>query len=186
MTYLSLFIFMIILQPNANAQKMSKKQMEARILALEEENKKLKADVEIMQTHIKMILAALPQPSKNNQPNKENRGTENLQVAADVSKMEFESTNHDFGSIEGDAVVTHIFKFKNTGTLPLQITKATASCGCTVPSWPQEPIAVGETGEIKVTFNAAGKKGNQHKSVTIIANTDPAETRLYIKASIKE
>jgi hypothetical protein len=66
----------------------------------------------------------------------------------------------------------------------LKIEKVKASCGCTVPEWPQEPIPVGETGIIKVTFNSAGKTGVQNKAITITANTEPVNTRVYIKATI--
>ena len=64
------------------------------------------------------------------------------------------------------------------------ISNAKGSCGCTVPKWPKEAIAPGASGEIQVTFNSRGKKGKQHKSVTLTANTDPANTRLYIKADV--
>ncbi len=93
---------------------------------------------------------------------------------------------YDFGTIDqADGKVTHVFKFKNTGKEPLVISNAKGSCGCTVPEWPKEPIAVGESGEIKVEFDPKNKKGNQSKSVTITANTEPVNTILQIKANIE-
>ena len=108
-----------------------------------------------------------------------------------LTSLAFEETEHNFGDItEGDKV-THIFTFKNTGSEPLVISKAQGSCGCTVPDWPREPIPVGESGEIKVQYDSRGKgktaaEGGrtESKRVTITANTDPANTYLYIKGKV--
>lgn len=96
----------------------------------------------------------------------------------------FAEDNHDFGKINEGDVVEHIFSFENTGDAPLIISNAKGSCGCTVPEWPKEPIAVGEKGEIKVKFNSRKKPGIQNKTVTITANTFPKQTRLRIKADV--
>ena len=68
--------------------------------------------------------------------------------------------------------------------LILVISSCTASCGCTVPQWPREPIAPGKSGEIKVVFNSAGKGGLVSKDITILANTNPVKTVLQIKVDI--
>lgn len=99
--------------------------------------------------------------------------------------IEFEAYLHDFGQIKEGEVVAHTFAFTNTGAVPLIIDRTTASCGCTVPSKPDAPIAPGETGEIQVEFNSAGKSGSINKTVRIFANTEPAVTTLTIKGEIK-
>lgn len=99
--------------------------------------------------------------------------------------FEFETEEHDFGTIQEGDVVSHTFKFKNTGEAPLIIQSAKGSCGCTVPTWPQEPIPVGGTGEIVAEFNSKGKPNIQNKTVTITANTWPKQTRLRIKAMVE-
>ncbi|MEO1653042.1 MAG: DUF1573 domain-containing protein [Bacteroidota bacterium] len=99
--------------------------------------------------------------------------------------IEFEEYLHDFGQINEGDVVEHTFAFKNIGEVPLVIDRTTASCGCTVPSKPDEPIAPGKTGEIQVEFNSAGKSGSVNKTVRIFANTVPAVTTLTIKGEIK-
>lgn len=96
----------------------------------------------------------------------------------------FEEEEHDFGTIKEGDIVEHTFTFTNTGEAPLIIESARASCGCTVPSWPKEPIAVGETGEIMVRFNSTGKPNVQNKTVTITANSYPKISRLRIKAFV--
>ena len=74
------------------------------------------------------------------------------------AEITFEKTTHNFGSFpESSPKVTCVFKFKNSGDGPLVIHQAIASCGCTVPQYPKEPIKPGESGQITVTYNGAGK-----------------------------
>lgn len=101
-----------------------------------------------------------------------------------VPEFEFEEESFDFGTINEGDIVTHVFEFTNTGEAPLIISNASASCGCTVPEWPKEPIPVGGTGNIKVQFNSRNKPGIQNKTVSITANTYPKLTRLRIKANV--
>jgi len=85
------------------------------------------------------------------------------------AKIEFEKEVHDYGNIKYGANGTCTFEFKNTGNAPLIISKATGSCGCTVPSWPKEPIAPGAKGEITVKYYTK-RPGPITKSVTITSN----------------
>jgi hypothetical protein len=98
--------------------------------------------------------------------------------------MSFAKSEHDFGTIaEGDKV-DYTFAFKNTGKSDLIISNAVGSCGCTVPEFPKDPIKPGASGKIKVSFNSAGKPGQQQKTVTITANTPSGTEKLNIKASV--
>ena len=87
--------------------------------------------------------------------------------------LTFEKQEHDFGTVHEGEVVEYSFKFKNTGTAPLLIESASASCGCTIPEVPKEPIKPGEDGYMKVSFNSTGKIGAQLKEISIKANTNP-------------
>tara|TARA_R100000935_G_scaffold1439_1_gene4590 strand:+ start:149006 stop:149485 length:480 start_codon:yes stop_codon:yes gene_type:complete len=115
---------------------------------------------------------------------------ENVAAAADrdenagkVPVMQFEKTVHDFGTIDQGTNVETIFTFTNTGDAPLVIVDAKSSCGCTVPSYPKEAVAPGESGELLVKFNGSGK--NQvSKTVTITANTKAGKETLQIKAFV--
>lgn len=98
--------------------------------------------------------------------------------------FEFAEQSHDFGTINEGDVVEHTFSFTNTGEAPLIIQSAKGSCGCTVPTWPKEPIPVGGTGEIVAKFNSKGKPNIQNKTVTITANTWPKQSTLRIKAMV--
>lgn len=106
--------------------------------------------------------------------------------SVNVAKMEFKEMSYDFGTVyEGD-IVEHVFSFKNTGRIPLIISEAKSTCGCTVPSWPKEPIQPGDESEIKIVFNTENKLGSQTKPVTITANTWPGTTMLKVKGKVLE
>ncbi|MDH5597975.1 MAG: DUF1573 domain-containing protein [Cyclobacteriaceae bacterium] len=98
--------------------------------------------------------------------------------------FQFETTEHDFGTINQGDVVEYTFKFTNTGEAPLIIQSAVGSCGCTVPSWPKEPIPVGGSSEVTAKFDSKGKAGTQNKTITITANTWPKKTTLLVKSQV--
>lgn len=102
-----------------------------------------------------------------------------------ATKISFEENQFDFGKINKGEMVTHVFKFKNSGTAPLIIVDAKASCGCTVPQWTKDPVMPGESGDIEVKYNGSGS-GKIHKTVTVYANTEPKETVLEIMADVKD
>lgn len=111
-------------------------------------------------------------------------GVENVNTDGKIPQFSFAQNEHDFGTIKEGDVINHTFQFTNTGDAPLVISNATASCGCTVPSWPKAPIAPGETGKIEVKFDSSGKPNQQTKNITITANTNPAVTTLKIKGMV--
>ncbi|MEZ4910698.1 MAG: DUF1573 domain-containing protein [Saprospiraceae bacterium] len=102
--------------------------------------------------------------------------------------IKFEEDTYDWGTIKDGDKMTHVFKFKNTGSEPLVISNAKGSCGCTVPEWPKEAIAPGGSGEIKVVYDSKGKGSPEGKMdtkrVTITSNTDPVDTYLNIKGKV--
>jgi hypothetical protein len=107
-----------------------------------------------------------------------------LNTSGALPAFNFEEESHNFGAIEEGVVAKHDFTFTNTGDAPLIITNASGSCGCTVPSWPKEPIAPGETGTIHVEFNSNNRTGNQTKTVTLSSNTVPNKKVLRISAQV--
>lgn len=94
--------------------------------------------------------------------------------------IKFDKDVYDFGKITEGEKVSYDFSFTNTGATPLIISDASATCGCTVPEVPKEPIAPGAKANIKVVFSSAGKVGLQDKVVTVTANTIPAQTQLHV------
>ena len=104
--------------------------------------------------------------------------------AGPATTIQYENPVFDYGTVDEGEIVKHQYKFKNTGNEPLVISNCKGSCGCTVPTWPKEPIQPGADGEIKVEFNSKGKPGPQRKQVTVTANTTPTETFLVIKGEV--
>ena len=98
--------------------------------------------------------------------------------------MEFEEKAYDFGNIARGTAVEHVFKFKNTGKAPLVIVDATSTCGCTVPSYPKDPIQPGETGELLVKYNGSGLNAVT-KIVTVKANTEKGSETVKITAFVQ-
>lgn len=102
-----------------------------------------------------------------------------------VARLNFaDGLEFRFGEVKEGTVVTHDFHFTNDGTTPLLITTARSTCGCTVPSYPETPIAPGDSGVISVAFDTKKKDGRQRKPVTIIANTYPASTVVYMDGTV--
>jgi Protein of unknown function (DUF1573) len=116
--------------------------------------------------------------------------TPEVAPAADVKPegplptINFEKTDHDFGTITEGKKVTYIYKVKNTGEAPLIIQNAQPSCGCTVPTWTKDPIPVGGSGEVTAEFDSSGKPGINNKTITVTANTWPKVTTLRFKAMV--
>lgn len=110
------------------------------------------------------------------------------EAKANQTTMEVTPNVHDFGVIEKETPVSKIFTVKNTGDNPLTIDDAKASCGCTVPRKPEEPILPGETGELEVTFTSKPNQAGQDitKTVTITANIPNSTKVVTIKGKVKE
>jgi hypothetical protein len=98
--------------------------------------------------------------------------------------INFEEEFHDFGEVQEGDVVEHTFVFTNEGDGPLIISNAQGSCGCTVPDWPRQPIAPGQKGQIKVSFNSTGRAGRQDKRVTLTTNAVPQTKTLNITSNV--
>ncbi len=103
-----------------------------------------------------------------------------------ITSIKFAEAFFDFGTIKQNSENKYIFKFTNTGTNPLLISHADATCGCTVPTWPKTPISPGQEGEIEVMYRPGTQIGKQHKALTIVANTQPADNVVYIIANVEE
>ena len=101
--------------------------------------------------------------------------------------IEIAEKTYDFGTIkEEDGRVSHVFTFKNVTEGALTIKNVRASCGCTTPAWSREPIAPNAEAQITVTYNASGRPGAFHKSVTITLSngTEDFTQVLFIKGKV--
>jgi hypothetical protein len=99
-------------------------------------------------------------------------------------KVIFTEETYDFSEIPEGPQVTHEFKFSNPGKEPLILSNVRASCGCTTPSWPKEPILPGKDAVIVVTYNTQGRPGAFTKSITISSNADTPNKVIFIKGEV--
>jgi len=110
--------------------------------------------------------------------------TVTAQEVSNGAQISFDKETHDYGTIKNGANGTCTFEFKNTGNAPLILSNAKGSCGCTVPTWPKEPIAPGATGVISVKYDTK-RQGAINKSVTITSNaTNEPNKVIRIKGNV--
>jgi hypothetical protein len=113
---------------------------------------------------------------------------QNAVPAADANEpqahIEFKSLVHDFGKIAVNSKAECEFKFKNTGSVPLILSNVKASCGCTVPEWPKEPILPGESGVIKVNYTTVTRPNVINKSIMVYSNADNKQIVLRIQGEV--
>ncbi len=91
-------------------------------------------------------------------------------LAQNGPKIDFEAPDNtiDYGRVKNTENGVRDFIFTNTGNAPLLITNVLSTCGCTVPSKPNEPIMPGKTGKISVKYNMA--LGPIRKTITVESN----------------
>ena len=129
--------------------------------------------------------------SCNSDPSKKVK-SENLQAVverssndANASEITFDFDSYDYGEVVDGEVVEVDFNFTNTGNSNLIIFNASASCGCTVPEYPQnENIKPGESSSLKVRFDTSGKPGKQMKTVTLTTNTNSGKKLIRINGFV--
>jgi hypothetical protein len=112
-----------------------------------------------------------------------NTQTQPVSDNPNAPKIEFEKETIDYGTIEHKSDGNREFVFKNTGKEPLIITNCKGSCGCTVPTWPKEPIAPGATASIKVKY-ATDRVGPFTKTVTVTSNASTPTKTLKITGKV--
>ena len=105
-------------------------------------------------------------------------------VPNDLGVMTFDEKTFDFGTIKQGEVVKHTFHFVNTGKKPIIIDNASSSCGCTVPTYPRDPVPPGGHGQIDVQFDSKGKIDEVTKVVVVRANTLPSINEVTIKTTV--
>jgi len=95
----------------------------------------------------------------------------------------FENLTYDYGTIERNSHGLAEIKFSNTGNSPLIINQVRASCGCTVPSWPKEPIMPGDTGVIEVKYDTR-RLGVINRQITINSNAEEPNIVIRLRGSV--
>jgi len=125
-----------------------------------------------------------------------NRATDNRQPAINTGQpttdnalphLSLDSTYLDIGPVVIDSIGEGVMHFRNTGKAPLTILQVFSECGCTVPYYSREPVAPGETGEIRVRYKSKGSvPGSFRKALRIRSNADNMRQILVIKGKVVE
>lgn len=154
-------------------------------------NSKMKAN---LITSLIVLLAAMAcnQDSKKTEETKISTDVINVPATASgkpaeagsAPAMTFNEAKHDFGKIIQGEKVSYSFIFKNTGGSDLIISSAQGSCGCTVPTYPKEPVKPGQEAKIDIVFDSTGKSGLVEKTVTLTTNCNPSTQILTISSSV--
>jgi hypothetical protein len=97
--------------------------------------------------------------------------------------VRFDKLIHNFGEIAQGVPQTYAFEFTNAGTTPVTVVSVQASCGCTASDWTKEPVAPGQKGFVKATYNAAAR-GGFDKSLTVKTDSTPATIVLRIRGTV--
>lgn len=110
--------------------------------------------------------------------------TQKALALKDSTTVQIIDSAYDFGKVTDGEKVQYSYRFKNTGSKPLVIVDASASCGCTVPQKPEKPIMPGEIGFIKIVFDSKGRVGSAHKTITVISNANPEFLPLILTGEV--
>jgi hypothetical protein len=112
------------------------------------------------------------------------KATKPLANKKETAAIEFEKTEHDFGTLKQGGNGSYDFVFKNTGKEPLILTNVRPSCGCTASEWPKDPIPSGQSGRITVKYNTR-ITGSFAKSISVYSNAGPSPLVLLIRGKVE-
>ena len=107
------------------------------------------------------------------------------QTDPDAGSFKFKEETHDFGDVPEGPLAEYDFEFKNTGKKPIVIRDAHGSCGCTVPTWPHEPIMPKHKAVIHVAYTTNGRPGPIMKEGTINSDAQQQPMVLHIRGTVK-
>jgi hypothetical protein len=99
-------------------------------------------------------------------------------------KLIFIESSHDFGTVVEGPQITYDFKIRNDGKEPLVLSNVRASCGCTVPTWPKDPILPGKESVVSATYNTSGRPGHFTKTITIESNAEGGNKVITITGEV--
>ncbi|MFV8440895.1 DUF1573 domain-containing protein [Flavobacterium sp. LB2P44] len=133
------------------------------------------------------MLVVLGVTTSNAQETSKKLKATNTRVAAakvNGAGMVFVSETIDYGTVAYNSDGRREFVFTNNGNKPLIITNAQGSCGCTVPTYPKEPIAPGARGVIGVKYDTSRAGQAFTKTVTLTTNAVVPTKTLTIKGNV--
>ncbi|HPS55836.1 MAG TPA: DUF1573 domain-containing protein [Sedimentisphaerales bacterium] len=113
--------------------------------------------------------------------------TSEIKATGAGPQIEFEGLMYDFGKVAPNSSNVYGFKFSNIGDEILKITSVTKTCGCTPFTLEKKDYAPGESGELKVKYNAGSSAGMVTRNLFVYSNDkDDEKIQLTLKAEIVE
>ncbi len=109
-----------------------------------------------------------------------------INESAAITTIQWLDSTFDKGTIAEGEKIEIVYRFKNTGENPLIIKDVRPSCGCTVAEKPLEPVAPGKEGSIKAVFDSHNKPGPNHKTITVVTNTQPETYNLTFNVIVNK
>lgn len=164
---------------------------EAEALKSEANSKKSETEAKGDKPTEMSVIEKEPTPKKATTKSKKSNNTASSPPKAkkpappkEYAGIKFDTKEQKFGTIVMGEKVERSFDFTNTGSIPLIISDASSTCGCTIPEIPTHPIAPGDRGSIKVVFDSTGKIGTQSKEVTVMSNARPSVVKIALSGLV--
>ncbi|MBP7477126.1 MAG: DUF1573 domain-containing protein [Chitinophagales bacterium] len=121
---------------------------------------------------------------KKSSPGLNENAINDTRFISNPSKISFQDTLINLGTIKEGEVKKLSFKFTNSGDQDLVIMDAKGSCGCTVANYPKEVFKPNTSGEITAEFNSKNRLGKNRKAISVYTNTFPPESRLFFDVEV--
>jgi hypothetical protein len=104
----------------------------------------------------------------------------------EVAKLGISEAEIDLREISSNQVIERSILLSNLGNEPLQIKKIITNCDCVTTQLAVKILQPGETSRMTFSFNPKGRKGIDHRNITIFSNDplNPVRT-LVIRSSVK-
>lgn len=96
-----------------------------------------------------------------------------------IAALEWENRGFQFVAKPQETQVVALFKFRNSGSEPVDIRAVKPSCNCMVAEADRQTYAPGEAGEIRVTIVFGDRTGRQDHFVDVVS-TDDREPRVIL------
>ncbi len=154
-------------------------------IAVQKESKTMKPEpAPIEEKKKKKVAPKKKVTKKQKRIEKPKTSTKEVKKEKPLTEIIFKRNFFNFGEITKGDTIDFKYAFTNMGEVPLLITDATATCGCTWPEYPKEAILPGESGEITGKYISTNKQGPQNAMVKVVANTDPPIHKLILEGKV--
>ena len=101
-----------------------------------------------------------------------------------IAEITFENERVTADTSDGKSNVNVIFKFKNTGTIPLVINEVKGNCHCVQGKWPEKPVSPGDSSTISVSFDPEGVAGSYQRTLMVQSNASRPSVELFVMGEI--